>query len=233
MTACAPRAPGPSTRCGTHCRYSPGHPTPGPAAPHGETFTGPLAGIAAPPEILARSAWALALLTEVYRAGPAATAAGPLGQLRDHGPVTAADLLGLAPLAGLDQLARFRQVFEAGLLPQLAARQGSWALGPVFTGSALMNADADLIAAGLLLDLKTAAARPSLGVKDMCQLIGYALLDFDDEYQITDVGLFAARYAYLATWDLSSLLAELAGRPVSLRSERAEFRSLLSGQSSS
>lgn len=45
-----------------------------------------------------------------------------------------------------------------------------------------MNADADLIAAGLLLDLKTAAARSSLGAKDICQLIGYVLLDFDDEY---------------------------------------------------
>src|SRR5262249_14261442 len=155
--------------------------------PHGETFTGPLPGSAAPPELLARAAWALALLTEVYRAGPMALAAGPLGQL-SGGPITAADLLGLAPPAGLDQLARFRQVFQTALLPQLAARQGPWALGPVFTGSAVMNAD--LIAAGLLLDLKTAAARPSLGVKDICQLIGYALLDFDDEYQITDVGLF-------------------------------------------
>jgi hypothetical protein len=63
----------------------------------------------------------------------------------------------------------------------------------------------------------------------MCQLIGYVLLDFDDEYQITDVGLFAARYAYLATWNLGSLLAELAGHPISLSSERAEFRSLLTG----
>lgn len=196
--------------------------------PHGETFAGPLPGSAAPPELLARAAWALALLTEVYRAGPMALAAGPLSLL-PGGSVTAADLLGLAPLAGLDQLARFRQVFETALLPQLAARQGPWALGPVFTGSAVMNADADLIAAGLLLDLKTAAARPSLGVKDMCQLIGYTLLDFDDEYQITDVGLFAAPYGYLATWDLGSLLAELAGHPVSLRSERAEFRRLLTG----
>jgi hypothetical protein len=194
--------------------------------PHGETFAGPLPGSSAPPELLARAAWALALLTEVYRAGPVTLAAGPLGLL-PPGTATAADLLGLAPPAGLDQLARFRRVFETALLPQLAGRQGPWALGPVFTGSAVMNADADLIAAGLLLDLKTAAARPSLGVKDMCQLIGYALLDFDDEYQITDVGLFVARYAYLATWDLGSLLAELAGHPVSLSSERAEFRTLL------
>lgn len=195
---------------------------------HGQTFAGPLPGSAAPPELLARAAWALALLTEVYRAGPMALAAGPLSQLPGR-PVTADDLLGLAPPAGLDQLARLRQVFETALLPQLAARHGPWALGPVFTGSAVMNADADLIAAGLLLDLKTTAARPSLGIKDMCQLIGYALLDFDDEYRITEVGLFAARYAYLATWDLGSLLAELAGHPVSLSSERAQFRSLLSG----
>jgi hypothetical protein len=44
---------------------------------HGrETFTGPVPGNGADPELLARACWALALLTEVYRAGPAI--AGPL-----------------------------------------------------------------------------------------------------------------------------------------------------------
>jgi hypothetical protein len=33
----------------------------------------------------------------------------------------------------------------------------------------------------------------------------------------------------LAAWDLGSLLAELAGRPVSLHLERAEFHGLLTG----
>ena len=61
----------------------------------------------------------------------------------------------------------------------------------------------------------------------MFQVIGYALLDFDDAYQLTEVGMFSARYGYLATWDLASLLDELAGRSVNLRSSRDEFRLLL------
>jgi hypothetical protein len=119
-------------------------------------------------------------------------------------------------------------VFETELLPKLAGYPGRWHLGPTFTGSALMRADADLITAGLLLDLKT-DSKFSLGVTVMFQVIGYALLDFDDVYRLTELGIFSARYAHLATWDLGALLDELAGRPVGLVATRQEFRALLSG----
>jgi hypothetical protein len=76
-----------------------------------------------------------------------------------------------------------------------------WALGPTFAGSELIKADADLIAAGLLLELKT-SAKLSLGITDLLQVIGYALLDFADAYRISELGIFSARYGYLATWEL-------------------------------
>lgn len=117
-------------------------------------------------------------------------------------------------------------MFENALLPELATRRGLWALGPTFAGSALIRADADVIAAGLLLDLKT-VSKLSLGITDLFQVVGYALLDFDDEHQITELGIFSARYAYLATWGLGALLEELAGHPVSLQGTRMEFRGLL------
>jgi hypothetical protein len=53
-----------------------------------------------------------------------------------------------------------------------------------------MNADADLIAAGLLLDLKP-SKKLTLGVKGALHVIGYALLDFDYEFGIKEVGVFA------------------------------------------
>ena len=90
----------------------------------------------------------------------------------------------------------------------------------------MIKADADLIAAGLLLDLKT-DSKLSLGVTTMFQVIGYALLDFDDAYQLTEAGTFSARYAYLATWDIGMLFDELAGHHVSLPFIRQEFRELL------
>jgi hypothetical protein len=189
------------------------------------TFTGPLRGSDADPEQLARACWVLALLTEVFRGGPMVAALGPLGRFHDPRPSTE-QLLALAPPAALSQLAAFRQVFQTALVSKLAGRRGLWALGPTFIGSALIRADADLIAAGLLLDLKT-YAKLSLGVQDVLQAIGYALLDFDDEYKLDELGIFSARYAYLATWDLSALLEELAGGQVSLQATREEFREVL------
>ena len=100
--------------------------------------------------------------------------------------------------------------------PQLALRPGRWVLGADFTGSSLIKADADVITAGLLLDLKT-DSKFSLGVTTVFQVLGYALLDFDDAYQLANVGTFSARYAYLATWDIGALFDERpAGHHVSL-----------------
>jgi len=203
-----------------------------PAKASAPTFTGPIAGSTIEAELLARGCWALALLTEFYRAGPIAAASGPLGHLdADARP----DLLALASPAAIDQLTQLRRVFEEALLPRLATRHGTWALGPTFTGSALLNADADLIAAGLLLEVKTSQGpkrpdgtrRAALTKLDLLQLIGYALLDFDDDYQITELGIFVARYAYLATWPLAALLSEMAGQQVNLPATRDAFRQLL------
>jgi len=195
-------------------------------AGHVRVFTGPTAGNSAEAVLLARSCWVFALITEACRGGPMVAAAGPLSRFRGAA-VTADDLFGLAPPAGLDQLKGFRHVFSATLIPRLAARTGTWALGPTFTGSALIKADADLIAAGLLLDLKTSAKKPSLAVTDLLQVIGYALLDFDDEYRLDALGIFSARYSYLMTWELPALLSELAGHNVDLQKVRGRFQDLL------
>lgn len=189
-------------------------------------FAGPTSGNDADPDHMARACWALALLTEMYR-NPFAAMKGPLECFRHHRP-SASQLLELAPPAALSQLAAFREVFETALLPKLARRPGRWILGPVFTGSALIKSDADLITAGLLLDLKT-DSRFSLGVIVLFQVVAYALLDFDDAYGLTDVSVFSARYAHLATWDIRALLSELASRPASVSETRLEFRQLLQG----
>jgi hypothetical protein len=155
-----------------------------------------------------------------------AATTGPLSRFQGR-TVTADDLLALAPPAGLDQLAQFREVFQSTLLPQLASRTEPWTLGPTFAGSALIGgADGDLIAAGLLLELKT-SSKLSLPATDTLQVIGYALLDFDDAYRLDTLGLFNARYGYLATWNAASLLRDLAGHHVNLAAARDEFHVLL------
>ena len=75
-----------------------------------------------------------------------------------------------------------------------------------------MPADGDLIAGGLLLELKT-SARPELPLTGIFQLAAYALMDSRDQYRLDSVGVFLARYGYLATWPLAAFLSELAGCP--------------------
>jgi hypothetical protein len=200
-----------------------------------ESFTvyaGPLMPTRVDPELLSRGCWALALLTEVYRCG--LMPGSPLLTL-DHRDLRAEDLLALAPEAALVQLAQLRQVAEDALLPALCQRRGSWAVGPTFDGSEIMNADADLVAAGLLLEIKTVVGRKlkdgsrqaELDGDTIRQILGYLLLDFSDRFEITELGLYSARYGHLATWDVRRLLEDLAGRPVDLTTERAAFRELL------
>jgi hypothetical protein len=124
-----------------------------------EEFTGPTQGSGTEPDLLYRTCWGLALLTEVYRRGPAIAEIGPIGRL----PRRSADsLLDAAPDAGLEQLAALRDVMESVLLPAVNSRQGLWALGPTFAGSEIMRGDADLVAGGLLTELKTTSKnRPS------------------------------------------------------------------------
>ena len=133
------------------------------------------------------------MLTELARGVPPDRS--PLAEL-DRQRVDGDALLALPSPAALDQLAAVRTQAEAVLLPALACRPGSWAIGPVFSGSALMNADADMIAADTLVKIKTVlrikrkdGSRYGTLVGQMLfQMLGYMLLDFDDEFGIRELG---------------------------------------------
>jgi hypothetical protein len=86
-----------------------------------------------------------------------------------------------------------------------------------------------------LLELKTnlgdkrpdGTRRAQLDGRTLKQLVGYVLLDLTDEFTITHVGVYNARYAHHMQWPLQDLLDELAGHHVDLEAERAAFRTLL------
>lgn len=110
------------------------------------------------------------------------------------------------------------------------------ALGPTFAASRLCSADADLIADGLLLDLKTHLGSKSktgrsdgLSLLDTYQLLGYVLFDRPDEFDINQVGIYSARYAHLVTWDLDEFMTKLAEGHVDLAAERVTTWELLGG----
>jgi hypothetical protein len=97
--------------------------------------------------VLARACWALALLTELYRIGLRPDS--PLARLPARA-VSAEQLMALAPPKTVAEFLDLRGHAEQVLLPALAVGGGAWAIGPTFSGSQIMNADADLVAAGLL-----------------------------------------------------------------------------------
>lgn len=46
----------------------------------------------------------------------------------------------------------------------------------------------------------------------MHQLLGYTLLDYDDHYQLHEVGIYLARQGILLKWSLEDLVCILTGR---------------------
>jgi hypothetical protein len=204
----------------------PGPPPPRPAAPAGGHRAAALDA-----ERLARACWALALFTEVRRSGLAA--GSPLGVLDP-----AASLEELLALASADEIADLLALAGAArrvLLPVLAERGGPVHVGPTFAGSVDLAADADLIAGGLLLELKVnlgdrrsdGRRRCSLDRLTLYELLGYLLLDYENAYRIEALGVYSARYAHLAIWPLAELLDVLAGGPVDLAQARVEFRQVV------
>lgn len=181
---------------------------------------------------LLRACWALALLTEVYRSGRVF----PGSQLANLDDAADAEtLLALAPTSALDELAALTALARTRLLPVIRRRGVPLYVGPVFAGSRIMHADADMIAGGMLLEVKTAlghkradgSRRCTLEPDTVYQSLGYVLLDFHDAYRIDAVAIYAARYGYVASWPLGELLSELAGQDTDLGQVREEFTALL------
>lgn len=182
-------------------------------------------------EPFARAIWGLALCVGAYRAGAAYAPFVP--DLVHSGSFDAEVMMLQASSEAVAELIALRHLAEQRLLPRLKA---PFHLGPEFDLSQAgptqrIAAEADLIAGGLLLDIKT-----QLGLKDksgkrydvlrpeqLYQLIAYALLDYSDKYAITHVGIYSARYGTLTAWSLPDLLWRAAGAPVDLQMVRNEL----------
>jgi hypothetical protein len=80
-------------------------------------------------------------------------------------------------------------------------------LNPTFAGSEHVGgADGDLIFDHRLVEMKT-TADARLDQTWLLQLLGYVLLDWNDEYGIDGLGVLLARGAALACWSLDRILA--------------------------
>ena len=163
---------------------------------------------------------ALALYEEVFRMGRVGRS-----PLNDLGPlVELDDVLTLATPTMRADL--------AALADQLMATQGALlgseiVANPTFLGSAFVGgADADLIANRCLLDVKTVTTS-QIERLDLWQILGYVLLDFNEEYRIDEVGLYFSRHGVQVVWSVEGLLSLMAGERVSVEDVRFDFEVLL------
>jgi hypothetical protein len=102
------------------------------------------------------------------------------------------------------------------------------AVNPTFMlSAALGGADADLVADRVLWDYKATGQTRIVRREEIWQILGYALADSINEFEIDSVGISALRWRRKVQWQLVDLLAQLSGdgrTPVSVW--RREFEGL-------
>ena len=97
---------------------------------------------------------------------------------------------------------------------------------PSFKGSQLASgADADLIVAGNLIEIK--ATKQRYEANWIRQVLVYALLDFDDEYEISEVSIYLARWGELISWELEKMVRIGSGDLFTVATLRESFRGWL------
>lgn len=182
---------------------------------------------------LARLCYSMTWFEEVYPSGRL----WPGTPVGDAGPgFTVDDLLAAVPAYAVEDLAAQAEVASAALGGLRAACPPELVhAGPDFAGSPdVGGADADLIAGDLLIDVKGTITPSRLGKHEFCQLLGYALLDYDDEYRIGRLGFYLSRFGRLITWPVDEYLALLGSSRslVELRNECARELGMRGNRSS-
>ena len=128
----------------------------------------------------------------------------------DAGP-EAESLLQLAPVAVVDEVVNLSRSASDAMSPLISyVANGSlpYYSNPVFAGSsAVGGVDADFIVAGTIFELKTTKTLNATAVCNaLLQMLGYSLLDYDDEFEIRRIGVYFARHAWVSAWPLWELI---------------------------
>ena len=163
-------------------------------------------------ERLSRLCFAASHFEEVKRAG--LKPGNPLLQLGAAAVLD--DLLGQVPAYVTDDIARQMELAETdhalGWVTRLPVDKLICA--PVFSGSNDVDgADADFIVGGRLIDCKATTRLERFGSrKEVHQLAGYLLLDYEDEYRMDRVCFYLSRQGQLVTWPTQEFLDLLGAR---------------------
>ena len=173
-------------------------------------------------ELLARYCIVLALFEEFER--PGATRAYGSSPLLGVGPTQTVDgLLNVAERHWVDDLCQLSEAFFHAFDGRFS---DDAVLNPTFQGGGdVGGADADIIVDGCLMEFKATVKASIEKVRGLYQLIGYLLLDYDDEYGIEKLGFYMARQGQVIEWSVADLFERLMDRgSPSLPVMRQEFR---------
>lgn len=137
------------------------------------------------------------------------------------------DLIADVSPAVIEDLSNLLERYRTSQLPVWVER--SVQANPSFRGSRdVGGADADWIVDQTLWDMKTTKnPAPSLA-SDVKQILGYALLDYDDRYHIERVGLYYPRFSETLAWSVTELLADLSGVSQTLSEWRQKWQDMIS-----
>jgi len=171
---------------------------------------------------LAESSYALAIFEQCFRSS--INPEWPVVVLGKRANL--ADVLNTAPPGVIDDLEELARLL-IGSQPELFAAS-SYFFNPRFgIGSQMLDgADADLIVDGRLIEIKTNRTA-KIEQKDLWQIVGYALSDFDEQFSISEVGIYFSRHGIQIIWKLDDLIELLAGEKKAFENLQASLRRVL------
>ena len=149
----------------------------------------------------------------LYRAGLRALFSS-LGE-RLHASKTVDDLFASIPPAMLADVSNLRAANQ-GQVEQWRTmiRKGvEYTENPHFTGASLVGgADGDWFIDDTLFDFKVVDKISAPWVrKVLMQLLGYLILDLDNDYQAERIGIWLPRQAMIRTWEINKILGSRSG----------------------
>lgn len=155
---------------------------------------------------LARCCLALSIFETVRRIGGRGW---PPSFLDGIVPATAADLMDAIPAILVADMTALAGAF----VERCPAWHGAPAtLGPQFTGSPdVGGADGDLIVDGCLWEIKTTVQTRAKRAW-LYQLLGYLLLDYEDDHALERAGFLFPRQQAAVHWSVTQLIRALSGR---------------------
>jgi hypothetical protein len=172
-------------------------------------------------EYLARFCYVLAMYESLFRAP---IADSPLFSLRPNASVF--EQLQLVPASDTADIVALTEA-AAPVVSKLFGKPVI--ANPTFVGSGdVGGADADLIVGRCLIDINTTKSK-TLDRASAYQLVGYLLLDYDDEFRIDEIGFYLSRIPSFVLWKADEAIDEMSNGHETLTGLRKSLKVFLDG----